>query len=104
VCSICSNEFGNEGHFFCAEHSTLQETDATLIASDKSSNKTFAKTVMANRKVDVANKKVDATNRKVDVANKKVDKEKKKKGRGVEYSATEVLLLSKAWISDQKTR
>jgi hypothetical protein len=33
-----------------------------------------------------------------------VDKEKKKKGRGVEYSATEVLLLSKAWISDQKTR
>jgi hypothetical protein len=98
VCSICSSEFGNEGHFFCAEHSTPQETDATLIASDESINKTFATTVMVNRKVDVANKKVDATNRKMDVTNKKVDEEKKKKERGVEYSATEVLLLSKAWI------
>jgi len=95
VCSICSSSFGNEGVFTCAKHSNPQETERPIPKENvhpettskwtTRSNKTFSPVVMAYWKADAANWKVN--------------EDKKKKEQGAEYSATENLLLSKAWIS-----
>jgi hypothetical protein len=84
VCSICASSFGNEGIFTCAEHSSTKENERPdVIGNERPAAK------------DNNHGSAQWTNR----AKLKPDKEKKKKERGVEYSATEILLLSKAWIS-----
>ncbi len=79
VCSICASSFGNEGIFTCAEHSSTKENERPdVIGNERPAAK------------DNNHGSAQWTNR----AKLKPDKEKKKKERGVEYSATEILLLS----------
>jgi hypothetical protein len=95
VCSICASSFGNEGIFPCAEHSSTKENERPDVKDNerpaaKDNNHGSAHWMTRCSKNFVA---------PGDKAKLKPDEEKKKKERGVEYSATEILLLSKAWIS-----
>lgn len=92
VCSICSSSFGNEGFFTCAEHVNRKEN---LPPAATNNIDTHAKSSIGQWTTR-HNKAFDAP---VVRADRKMDEEKKKKERGVEYSATEILLLSKAWIA-----
>jgi hypothetical protein len=104
VCVICSAKFGQEGTFRCVmhaatsseRHATEPNEYATTFVTEKENRppNTHQNTKSSTwlRKSQVM---MDATN------GAKADNEKKKATRecGLEYSATEILLLSKAWIS-----
>jgi hypothetical protein len=92
VCSICASSFGNEGIFTCAEHSSTKENERPAV---KDNERPAAKDNERPAAKDNNHGSAKWTNR----VKLKPDEEKKKKERGVEYSATEILLLSKAWIS-----
>lgn len=95
VCSICISLFGTEGIYKCAEHSEKAEAQM-----EKESGESAA--IRANGK-DNGKGWVTRDNKKfvIDLGkgSQRPVEEKMKKERGAEYSTTEILLLSKAWIS-----
>lgn len=107
ICALCSSRHGNEGVFKCKDHSVA------LYAIDKAQQKSL-QPINEQRKslqstwIHRSNSNVDADTSKARAKSKAsmanvdpVPQEKKKASReqGMEYSSTEILLLSKAWIS-----
>ena len=107
VCSICSSSFGNEGIFTCAEHSSTKENERPAEVNNKdhaehSSMKEnlHPTAVNNNNENNTSASWIKRNNNNFDApvvkGNKKTDDDKKKKEQGLEYSALEILLLSKA--------
>jgi hypothetical protein len=120
ICSPCSSKYGEEGIFHCNLHkavslpassavraSKFQETDPAdslslqrLATGSRCSSKSSSLDVENNnKKKKPAGEQQGAENlNSIDVEDNN-NKKKSTRERGAEYSATEILLLSKAWIS-----
>jgi hypothetical protein len=103
VCSICASSFGNEGIFTYAEHSSTKENECPdVIGNERPAAKDNKHPAAKDNNHGSAQWTTRCSKNSVapgDRAKLKPEEENKKGECGVEYSATEILLLSKAWIS-----
>ena len=114
ICALCSQKYGGEGIFRCRDHPTKKLVNEggpshhqSTTTSEKRSKKDEAKKSSSSVTQSMSQKSKSSSSRWISKSTftdedekKKVDEKKKTvRERGAEYSSTEILLLSKAWIS-----
>jgi len=100
ICAICSSKCGNEGTFRCYEHSLpLKENDVSQLSGKGTAHAAKSRWIERGTPFDRDTTGGGGSKKQHATASKGTTATKGSRDQGLKYSATENLLLSKAWVS-----